>query len=440
MFAVGASGKAVAILQDNALEIRTSRDNYSVPIGKTLVSKDPYPQWRKMEWSPDGTLLAIAHSNGAIDVYDLLALHLFLIPQVHGFSLNPSCTSNSASNNIPVNAVAGLVFIDSRTKNTHWAYELLCLDHFGELRAYFVSPTQTFVPSHTFSFASFVPYGATSFCVDQSRNLLVLATPTNTLSEFNSSGNNQKASGDCFGLMSWRIVDERPFYSKTPNDTNLICRRWFQSLKTKNYGNTVVKLSLSKDSSCLAAIHLSGAVSVWSIPSLKCQHYWSLDRQPGFDELSPSLLKLPALRRSCSSTFQNPFKFHPIDLNWWSDNSIILARCSGAVSVCDVGDLRNKLGSAAEFFEGSPRVSPAFDGTFLGLECETKVQRKRLQRPADNHGPPSAYTEDEILDDGSEHSEDEEKKITDKVVHSLLYWLVFIYNFGYICVLTYTVS
>ena len=405
----------MAILQDNSLEVRTSRDNYSVPIGKAFITKDPFQQWRKLEWSPDGTLLAVAHSSGSIDVYDLLATHLFVIP--------PLSTINSTLNNVPANAMAGLTFVDTRTKNAHWSYELLCLDYYGQLRAFFVSPTQGFEASHSFSFASYVPYGITSCCADQSRNLLFFTTPMVNSSEQNSSGNSQGLVGSKYGLSSWRMIDERPFYIQAPNESNILPTRWLQPFQKKTYGNTIVKLSSSSDGSSIAAIHLSGAVSVWSVPSLKCQHFWPLDRQPGFDEMNPGLLQLPAHRRVRSPAFQNPFKFHPVDVNWWSADSLILARCSGAVSVCAVADLRNKLGSSAEFFEGSPRISPAFNSTFLGLECEVKVQRKRLQPTTDENAGTSGYADDEIQDDVEELSEDEEKNlVAHRAVRSLLYW------------------
>ncbi|KAK4028880.1 hypothetical protein OUZ56_021899 [Daphnia magna] len=413
LFAVGSNGKTVAVLQDNALEIRTSRDHYAVPIGKVHVAKDPFQQWRKLEWSPDGTLLAIAHSSGSVDVYDLLATQLFVIPAPKGTILNNS------SNDVPTNALAGLAFVDTRTKNAHWSYELLCLDHYGQLRAFLVSPTQGFQESHTFSFASHLPYGITACCADQSRNLLVLASPTVTSYEPNDSGKKRGVPGTTFALTSWRLIDELPFYSETPDVSKQLSNQWLQSFQKKHYGNTIVKLSISMDGSSLAAIHFSGAVSVWSLPSLKCQHFWPLDRQPGFDEMNPGVLQLPAHRRVRSPIFQNPYKFHPIDVNWWSKDSLILARCSGAVSVCAVSDLRNKLGSSAEFFEGSPRVSPAFDSTFLGLECEMKVRRKRLQPTTDDINAAAVYHDNE--DD--EPSEDEDKTfMAHRAVRSLLFW------------------
>lgn len=46
------------------------------------VPRDLNPQWRKMSWSPDCSLLAIAHSNGKVSFYDLLASNVFNIPPV----------------------------------------------------------------------------------------------------------------------------------------------------------------------------------------------------------------------------------------------------------------------------------------------------------------------------------------------------------------------
>ena len=412
LFSVGSGGKTVAILQDTVLEIRTQRDNYATPIGKAFINKDSNAQWRKLEWSPDGTLLAVAHSNGVVDVYDLLATHLFQIPST---SQGAFIESSSPS----ANAIAGLVFVDTRTKNAHWSYELLCINFAGQLHAYFVSPTQGFEPSHTFSFDAHLPYGVTSVCADYARHLIVIASPIASVVEpMESKSNTDLVTSKC-GLSCWRLLDDRPFYIQAPNQNDYVPKRWLKSFQRGSYGNTIVKLSPSKDGTSLAAIHYSGAVSIWSLPSLKCQHFWPLDRQPGFDEMNPALLKLPAQRRIRSPAFQNPFKFHPVDINWWSDDSIILARCSGAVTVCETHrDLRNQLGSSAEFFEGSPRIFSAFDSTFLGLECEVKVQRKRLQPTEDVTASPN----DEAEETPELSDEEEISPLPNRITRSVLYW------------------
>ena len=108
------------------------------------------------------------------------------------------------------------------------------------------------------------------------------------------------------------------------------------------------------------------------------------------------------------------------DANWWSPDSLILARCSGAVSVCETTcGLRNQLGSSAEFFEGHPRIFSAFDNTFLGLECEVKVQRKRLQ-PTEDVNASTLQSDEEDVQELSD--EEEISSLPHRVTRSILFW------------------
>ena len=47
-----------------------------------LVPKDPKPQWRRVAWSYDCTLLAYAESMGTVRVFDLMGSELFVITPV----------------------------------------------------------------------------------------------------------------------------------------------------------------------------------------------------------------------------------------------------------------------------------------------------------------------------------------------------------------------
>lgn len=72
--------------------------------------------------------------------------------------------------------------------------------------------------------------------------------------------------------------------------------------------------------------------------------------------------------------FPDKEQYYPLeDVNWWSDNVLILARCSGSVTVSSVRTLRNLLGKSCEWFEPSPRVTTAHDGGFLSLEVNVKT-------------------------------------------------------------------
>jgi len=58
--------------------------------------------------------------------------------------------------------------------------------------------------------------------------------------------------------------------------------------------------------------------------------------------------------------------------------AVIIARYSGAISVCCVTNLRNLLGESPEFLAGPPQVSSlCSDHGFLGLECETTLTAKK---------------------------------------------------------------
>ena len=49
------------------------------------VAKDANPQLRKLAWSPDCSMLAVAHSNGVVSLYDLLGSNIFNIYPVSVF-------------------------------------------------------------------------------------------------------------------------------------------------------------------------------------------------------------------------------------------------------------------------------------------------------------------------------------------------------------------
>lgn len=68
-------------------------------------------------------------------------------------------------------------------------------------------------------------------------------------------------------------------------------------------------------------------------------------------------------------------QYHPlVDVSWWGDGVLILARCSGSVTVSSVRTLRNLLGKSCEWFEPSPRVTAAHDGGFLSLEVNVSIR------------------------------------------------------------------
>ncbi|OWK10072.1 NBAS [Cervus elaphus hippelaphus] len=80
----GNNGKLLAAVQDQCVEIRSAKDDFTSIIGKCQVPKDPKPQWRRVAWSYDCTLLAYAESMGTVRVFDLMGrkLSIWAIPSL----------------------------------------------------------------------------------------------------------------------------------------------------------------------------------------------------------------------------------------------------------------------------------------------------------------------------------------------------------------------
>ena len=60
--------------------------------------------------------------------------------------------------------------------------------------------------------------------------------------------------------------------------------------------------------------------------------------------------------------------YNLVDAKWWSERAVILARGTGALSLCSAKTLKNLLGSSPEWFEPSPIITSATEESFLGLE------------------------------------------------------------------------
>lgn len=94
---------------------------------------------------------------------------------------------------------------------------------------------------------------------------------------------------------------------------------------------------------------------MWDVPSLRKRKFWALETQPGFNvqNFDMSLVKRAIQKDVMTSP---SLKNHLVDVKWWSEKAVILARFSGAVTVCSVQSLANLLGEYPEFFEGVPQV------------------------------------------------------------------------------------
>uniref|UniRef100_S4RYY3 Neuroblastoma-amplified sequence N-terminal domain-containing protein n=1 Tax=Petromyzon marinus TaxID=7757 RepID=S4RYY3_PETMA len=353
------------------------------------VSRDAFPQWRRVAWSHDCTLLAIAESSGAVHVFDLMGTHLF-------YHLTEAA---GGSGDLGL-AVAGLVFLEY-TASAQWSAELLVINYAGHLTSYLVSlnTNQGYQENHKFSFTSHYPHGITAVVYQHTHRLLLVGGC--------ESGDFEAGSAAANGLTAWRVLSSSPHYKQVTsiNDDLGMCT-------ARNDGHMAIiwrlcmhawtqdgiyKLSLSPDASVLAAVHFSGKLSLWEVPSLSLKQAWSQEQQPGYDEVNPQWVTSVDRKRKMKDKW---WLCSLADVNWWADGALILARCSGSLTVSSARTLSNLLGPSAEWFEPAPLVTAAHNGGLLALECE--VKQVSLKRPrADEVGP--------ARDEGGDESNDEEE-------------------------------
>ncbi|XP_015247730.1 PREDICTED: neuroblastoma-amplified sequence [Cyprinodon variegatus] len=390
---LSSNGKLLAVVQDQCVEIRSVRDDFGSVIGKCQVPKDPNPQWRKVAWSYDCTLLAYADSTGTVRLFDLIGSELFVIPPAVSFPGDFSC------------AVAGLIFLEY-TASAQWSAELLVITYSGALKSYLVSvgTNQNFQENHTFTFSTHHSHGITSAVYHPGHRLLLVGGC--------ESGDNGASKASCCGITAWRALSGSPHYKQVTSYEDEIGsnhRRGFFRIPSLRFFSRqgeekdgVFRMSLSPDGTLLAVIHFSGRLSIWDVPSLKQRATWGQDQQPGFEEINPEWKTSLERRKKIKDKEQ----YYPlVDVSWWSDNVLILARCSGSVTVSSVRTLRNLLGKSCEWFEPSPRVTAAHEGGFLSLECEVRLAQKRLR--FDSNLSSEARSEDEEGEDADSDSDEE---------------------------------
>ncbi|KAF7694273.1 hypothetical protein HF521_008026 [Silurus meridionalis] len=371
---LASNGKLLAVVQDQYVEIRSARDDFGSVIGKCQVPKDSSPQWRKVAWSHDCALLAYADSTGTVRVFDLMGSELFIIPPAVSF---PGDFSYAA---------AGLIFLEY-TASTQWSAELLVITYSGQLKSYLVSTgtNQGFQESHTFTFSTHYSDGITAAIYHPGHRLLLVGGCRSDVGV-------ASLAARC-GVTAWRVLSGAPHYKQVISYEEDVLGSQKRGLfrmptfrlfsRQNNRQDGVFRMSLSPDGAMLAVIHFSGALSVWDVPSLKQRSSWKQEEQPGYEEINPEWKTSLEKRKKIRDKEQYQSL---MDVGWWSDQALILARCSGSLTVSSVRTLTNLLGKSCEWFEPSPRVTSAHDGGFLSLECETKLapKRSRLESSEDD--------------------------------------------------------
>ncbi|XP_025077701.1 neuroblastoma-amplified sequence-like [Pomacea canaliculata] len=371
--AVSSSGSLAAVLQESSIEIRSHRDGFESVVGRGSVPPDPHPQWRCLAWSPEESMVACSRSSGVVDVFDIVGTLLFTIGKS---GVETSGISQDLSS-----SVTALIFTDLKPADKQWSAELLVIHHSGILHSYLVDRDSGFKANHHFLLSDEYPHGVAAAVYDAQHKILFVggdALP-------------QKSEccvpSRCEGVTAWRVLSDTPHYkllSDLDGEQNQhlkkkswLKRLWPSSMFSWSSSDVdgVAHLCLSSDSSVLVGLHHSGCLTIWDCPSLRLRHRIPLNEQPGYDEVNAALAEDPAKRKKLKDLVPHR---KLVDVNFWSDKAIILARCSGAVTVSSLSTLRNLLGTSPEWFEPSPRITEAHDGGFLGLECELRFPRHRI--------------------------------------------------------------
>ncbi|XP_031847093.1 NBAS subunit of NRZ tethering complex isoform X2 [Nomia melanderi] len=386
-FAIGDSGRLLAILQENVIEIRKAKDEYSSVVGKASVPKDAFPHWRKLSWSPDGTLLVLASSNGYTSFYNALGNNIFNIsPKT--FSQNPQILEAG-------DAIVSMIFLKPRTKSERWLYEFMLITYSGLLKCYHVSLNNGYEANYEFSFGNFYKNGVNAVAYDQTHCIFYVAGNTTTQKLMSTASES--------GLTSWRPLNDYPYFKLSfafDNESTTKSRfSIWNIIPSLNFQpeSIIFKIKISPNSQFLTCLHTDGSISLWALPNLILQKKWKLTEQPDFNipnPLGPAKLK----------KFPPGFtEFQPLDIGWWSDQALIIARYAGSTSVCATTNLKNLLGMSPEFLAGQPQICElGSERGFLCLDCETFITSKKRNRESNVEGQ---------ISEASSESEDEDDEL-----------------------------
>ena len=134
-----------------------------------------------------------------------------------------------------------------------------------------------------------------------------MSEPTVPKKHFSASSN-ESTGPSRYGLSMWRLLNEPPFYDFVPpydraspgaSPSRFSLAGLIYSGKPQSQDH-VYAMEISPSGKELCAVHESGTISVWQVPSLRPSVHIPLEDQPSFDDLNPSLLQNPKVISSSS--------------------------------------------------------------------------------------------------------------------------------------------
>lgn len=381
-------GNFLAILQDGVLEIRSSKDEYNIIVGRCVFSKDPNPQWRTLSWNIQSTAVAFSDSDGTVHVCDIKGI---VIVSYHGHLTYDGDNFDYST------AVCALSFLPTATIDCDATSILLMIVSYSG-SATCLEINENYEEKHKavfqFDFFQSLPKGVSAATFDINHNILIVGGCTGY-----SKNDFGVPKATRYGITAWRLISEEPFLKSIDvfiEDGNVGRKRsFFRRLSTvpADFGKKlrgevidgVFTMAMSPCGRHLVVIHLSGALSVWEIPSFRLHCIWMNTEQPFYGSIpvDDSNALSTSKKPKTHSSFQNI-----INCKWWDDSSVIIARCSGSLAVVSVmGDrLESLFGDSCEWLEPAPDISFCRDEGFVALECETNVKALKRQRENTDEG------------------------------------------------------
>lgn len=418
-FALSADGSLMAVVQDNLLEIFSSRDNFANGLSKVRLQRDYQACLRQLEWSPDSSLLVLTSSKGSVDLYDAYGYLVYSIfsqrlPQTSDSSSDSEVSHNNNTNNNY--AYASAFFTDLRVKSRDWLCELILVDYSGRINSFLLSPSG-YQEFSSFDLSNHYLHGITAVSYSCKHGLLCVAGPLNTTSTSSMAGDEKGPSN--YGLTTWRLLNETPHYDLVlPHDHKGFGKRkmsWLPPRYTKLPAQDhIFNLQESPSGTLLCSLHCSGSIRLWRLPGLQLVQHWPLEVQPCHDDMNPTLLSNPRLKKRKKLFLKQPLKWSPLEAQWWNEEAVVVARNSGGVTIIPLKDPdRNLLGESSEFFSAPPSLSRCFGKGFFVLERETSSRRKKKKDEQDED-------EDCAVESGESSQssdEDEEEEEEDQSVY-----------------------
>lgn len=328
--ATSADNELLALLGDDRLEIVRRATNFDFGRTKSSIELDfdPFRGWRKIAWSHDANLVAIAGSDGAVDIVTAtghwLATILNEMPTESGEMPSKarrrhyvdSLPNAGATGNVGIlDPIAVVQFVDPSIRKSPKGKdvqdddaptapnELLVIGFDGILRSYLIDATRVVVPptnqdfdqppeslvtifqegaddamgivrfSHTFSFRPFHSVVASAY-FDRTTNVLTICGRA-------ASG---KKGGDKpqDDISFWKLTSSGDRYTKlggaspesstdasstSSSSVTAILDRIGEVVSPRR---TILDVDLSPDSKLLATVGIAGELRIWSYATGRC--------------------------------------------------------------------------------------------------------------------------------------------------------------------------